>query len=290
MSASRNAEVNLWQPSDFKRLKTLDFKTNSEDVMWDLCYLRDSYIIFCVETTLKILDFATNTLIKTIDAHKATIRCLAVIDDNTVVSGGWDGIIKIWDVENFENIFCSKQLVEPGSKLSRFCKVTRTILISSDQEVWLRVWNLKTSELQRKLVGHTKAIACIAKINSFKVASGSHDQTIKIWNIDTGECLATLEGHQSAVLSLTAIDLDTIASGSSDNTIKIWFDGKLQTTLTSHNAAVSSLCLLADKILLSGSYDYTVKIWNLMSAQCFKTLVTTHKNFISKLIKINKSE
>lgn len=85
-----------------------------------------------------------------------------------------------------------------------------------------------------------------------------------------------------------------LLSGDDDNSISVYIreeiseNYKLIKSLTGHTNDV--YCIIESKEpnrVLSCSWDNTIREWNLITMQCIKVIVTTHKDGISKIMLIN---
>jgi WD40 repeat protein len=150
-------------------------------------------------------------------------------------------------------------------------------LASGSEDQTIKLWNLKTGQINRTLSGHTASVRSIGlSPDGQTLASGSSDRTIKLWNVQTGQLRQTLEGHSDTVWSV-AFDRtgQLLISGSGDNTIKLWNvqTGQLRQTLEGHSGPVYSVALSPDgQTLASGSGDRTMKLWNAQTGALLYTL------------------
>ncbi|MBW4493569.1 MAG: hypothetical protein KME26_10895 [Oscillatoria princeps RMCB-10] len=115
-------------------------------------------------------------------------------------------------------------LVEPSGKVSSVAvSPDGQVLASGCQDGSVKLWDLKTGQVQRILLGHSLAVNCVAISADGKVlASGSGDKTVKLWNAHTGELLQTLEDHAERVAAVAfSPDGKTLVSGSQDETVKV---------------------------------------------------------------------
>ena len=169
------------------------------------------------------------------------------------------------------------------------------------------IWNIITSKLEIKLVGHENIVNSIAWNPNGKIlASGSDDGTVKVWNTESGVIISTFSlspeineiGRSKSIQSVQISQVVTvdasevniviwspdgifIASGSNDNTIRIWHAGLgiLHRTLNGHTGIIASLAWnpLIDNIA-SGSGDHTVKIWPLSSNIIVDEIIALNDN------------
>jgi WD40 repeat protein len=224
-------------------------------------------------------------------------------DGQRIISGGWDGNFKTWNLETgkLENVikshskWISSLAISPDGQR----------IVSGgveDKNNSIEVWNLAMGKLEHKLEGHSRsAFRFSISPDGRYIISGSFDKSIKIWNLDTGKLERTLVGHSGGIYSLAISSSGQyIVSGSGnqtthmfggsgdyDNTIKIWNleTGKLERTLVGHSDVVWSVAISPnEKYIVSGSADKSIKIWNLETGKLERTLVGDSKGVQSVAI------
>ncbi|MEA5594187.1 NACHT domain-containing protein [Rivularia sp. UHCC 0363] len=196
-------------------------------------------------------------------------------DDKSLVTGGADGEIRLWQVSDGKQIFCfrghnnwvSSVAFSPDSKIIASCSHSGNV----------RLWHSQTKQLLKTLRGHTnKAHGLSFNSNGTILASCSDDQTIKVWDITTGECITTLQGHTHAVLAVSiAPNGQILASSSYDSSIKVWdiSTGNCLKTLQSNEYGIKSVAFSHDsKIIVSGGADKTIKRWEVTTGKCINNL------------------
>lgn len=212
--------------------------------------------------------------------HSGPIHDAAISQDSRwLVTGGWDGEIRVWDLAHPEN--------EPV-KLSAHAPSVRAVsitpdgrwLVSGGEDNAIRFWNLRDlaqPPIQRTL--HQGPVTTIAiSRDSHWVATGSEDASVQLIRITNDPAhpigyTIPLEGHQKSVTSL-AFDRDShwLASGSQDATIRLWdvtaWDVSTPVdTLSGHSAGITDLEITSDgRWLASASRDDTVRLWRLDNA------------------------
>jgi WD40 repeat protein len=97
-------------------------------------------------------------------------------------------------------------------------------IASGSTDHTIKLWDARTSDLQKTLVGHSGFVNTVAfSPDGKQIASGSRDYTIKLWDARTGDLQKTLAGHSGLVIAVAfSPDGKQIASGSMDETIKLW--------------------------------------------------------------------
>ena len=65
----------------------------------------------------------------------------------------------------------------------------------------LKIWDIRTGKILKKLNGHTHAVIMIAELSNLNIVSTSLDKTIVIWSYD-GMIINTLEGFDNPVMEV----------------------------------------------------------------------------------------
>ncbi|KAF8640736.1 hypothetical protein AX17_000387 [Amanita inopinata Kibby_2008] len=135
-------------------------------------------------------------------------------------------------------------------------------LISGSGDGAVRMWDMRTGQAHRTLLGHTGPITCV-QFDEIHVMSGSLDKTIRVWDLRTGGIFETIK-YDHAV---TALQYDTrkVVAATGENGVKIYNRTSIQHSalLTNgHTKPVERLRYM-DRYLVTGGRDSTVKIWSL---------------------------
>ena len=119
--------------------------------------------------------------LQTLMGHSHIVSSLAIsADGKLLVSGSWDKMIKIWQLDTGELISTLKGhrdrvyaiALSPDGK----------IIASGSADKTIKLWHLQTGELLATFTGHANTVTALAFTASGKMlVSGSLDKTIKIW-------------------------------------------------------------------------------------------------------------
>jgi tetratricopeptide (TPR) repeat protein len=141
----------------------------------------------------------------------------------------------------------------------------------------LKVWEVATRRLLRRLDGHTGYCVSLDFSRDGKLlACGSRDGTAILWSTETWKATHTLQnpekesqlgkGGPGLVEDVAfAPDGKTLALASREGSVQLWdvATGKLLETLRGHSSAVSAVVFSPDgRTLASGGSDQTVRLWN----------------------------
>ena len=147
-----------------------------------------------------------------IEINGGTQRILSVVfveDGKQVLSGGEEGVIRRWRVDDGQEVDEPIQVegaeiyaaaVSPDGKWL-VCGLRRSS--PDDGKTNVRVWNTQTHEKVLDINGHTNSVTAVdVSPDSTKLATGSFDHTACIWNITTGQRLVGPLQHDGDVVAV----------------------------------------------------------------------------------------
>ena len=153
--------------------------------------------------------------VKVLEGHRGPISSLCA-SSHTIVSGGWDSTIKVWDLysgrllrslSGHKNIVANVGFDEEANAIA-----------SISEDLTMKIWNLTTGECLHSLRAHDK-LYFMGMVGDVIVTSSS-DRTLKAFSARTGQCLHVFRGHTRGVWC-RYFSGDMLASGSFDKTIKV---------------------------------------------------------------------
>jgi hypothetical protein len=219
-------------------------------------------------SNVKVWDLKTGKLIHTLLGHQKPVNVVVISPDGQILASG-SNKIKLWNLHKGDRI-CT--LWHSSAVHAIAISPDGTILASGSSDTKIRLWNPRTGDPLRTLIGHAGDVKAIAMSPDGQLLfSGSADTTIKIWHLITGKLLYSLTEHTDEITSLAVSpDGQTLFSSSADTTIKIWRISNCEAvqTLTGHSEKINTIALSPDgKVLASGSSDQTIKIWQIDKIQ-----------------------
>mmetsp|Transcript_19746 Transcript_19746/g.25591 ORF Transcript_19746/g.25591 Transcript_19746/m.25591 type:complete len:448 (+) Transcript_19746:94-1437(+) len=202
--------------------------------------------------------------LQTVKSHRGVAKCVSQcpLGRHVVASGGSDGEVKIWEVDENKQLQIRARCRGHKSKIESVCAINvgaHALVASAGWDRSIILWqvNLDNAEenidegdetmasKRRKTTNGTSAREQMVEIenprwitgdhtdnvssvvwggdeNTATLFSGSWDHSLKCWDVTRECCTATLNGNK-VVTSLSFSSLSKmLASGHSDNAVRLW--------------------------------------------------------------------
>lgn len=196
------------------------------------------------------------SLSKELVGHKGCVRCVCVLKDNRIVTGGLDNQIIIWKCTN------------------NYWKQELHLLHHNKYILALESSNSKSSD----------------KYCDIEFYSGGLDEIIYRLSANDGKIIATYKGHQSAICNIKELSkLNIFVSGSWDGSARIWdiASSTCKHILNGHQHAVAVSIISQPNnekyFLLTGSQNKSLHLWEIPEAKLIKTISNSHDDIIRSI-------
>lgn len=148
-------------------------------------------------------DLARRVQVRAFKEHDDAILDIAVDKQpgsHRVVTAGADEAICIWDMAAGKVV----QRISTESKGGGILRVAldptnRDRCVTGHQDRRIRVWNLKTGELESTLSGHNSHIGSLTISPDGRTLMSADDQTVRLWDINTGRQTVVVIGRSPEV-------------------------------------------------------------------------------------------
>jgi division protein 1 len=238
VSASLDNTVRVWDLSRGRCLGLLE----GHNAPVQCIQMEDSLVVTgSLDASLKLWDLSKihdedeeGPLIHSFESHIEEITALSYHNYN-MVSGSQDRTIRQWDLQTghcqqtIDVLWASQQnlstSVEPSviaDRTTPFIGALQTYdaaLATGTSDGIVRLWDLRSGEVVRSLVGHTGPVTCL-QFDERHLATGSTDRSIRIWDLRTGG-IHDAFAYESPISSLQ-FDSRRIVSSNNENTAKIY--------------------------------------------------------------------
>jgi WD40 repeat protein len=192
-----------------------------------IAYSPDSRIIALGmdDKTIVLIDSATgNSIGQPLFGQRSAIRSLAFSSDgHTLVSGGWDASVLVWDLKNQPLSQTLSGVTSPVVSVVFSPDGKRLATASVDQII--RLWDTTTWQMIGQSIANNGNVGTLAfSPDSQILASGGADNLIHLWDIETGKLLGEpLTGQKDEIQCLAfSPDGNWLAAGGKNNRLTIW--------------------------------------------------------------------
>lgn len=163
--------------------------------------------------------------LRSFEAHPKGVMSLAfTASGDVLVSGGGDGMVKIWAADGANLI----RTIPGHSDSVLAVAITpdgKLIASASNGAIpTITLTNLATGKEVRRLIGHTRSVFALAiSPDGELLASTGLDKSIRLWRVEDGAERGLLLGHEQRVNGVAfSPDQRTIVSAGMDGTARVW--------------------------------------------------------------------
>ncbi|GHJ89793.1 hypothetical protein NliqN6_6195 [Naganishia liquefaciens] len=135
-------------------------------------------------------------------------------------------------------------------------------LASGSGDGGVRMWDMRTGQAHRTLIGHTAPVTCLQFDENF-IISGGLDKTIRTWDLRMGNIVDTLKYE----FPVTALQFDSrkVISCTGENGVEVYnrTSGEHTRLVVNGHTKPAERLRFMDKYLVTGGRDGTAKVWAL---------------------------
>ena len=213
------------------------------------------------------------------DSGNPNCIALGILDNRPViVSGGEDGVVRVWDLATGLPIGKPSRGHEgPVNAIALGTRDNRPVIVSGGKDGMLRVWDLATGlpigKPLRGNKGWVNAIALGMLENRQVVVSGGGYGMVRVWDLATckprGEPLDCDEYEVDSIALSTLKNQPVIVSGGTANTLRVWdlaTGAPRAKPLCGHSDWLTPFVLGTlenQPVIVSGGGGCMVRVWDL---------------------------
>ena len=211
-----------------------------------------------------------------LSGHNAAVWTVAFdMDTHVIVSGGTDGIVRLWDLQRYKLWHCKKHL----SGHSKGVIIVRLdgpndLLFTGSADHTIMVWKPSDGSLLATLVGHTGYVNALDFGDKYLV-SGSSDGTVRVWDKKSFQMIKVIKDSTDSVYCVKCDESkDMVMSCGADGFIYIHriSTGQLLRSFKAHENSVNCITFdAAENLIVTGSADQTLVFWDYSKGKAVKT-------------------
>jgi WD40 repeat protein len=221
--------------------------------------------------TLRLLDMDSDR-----EGHAGEIYGVAFAPDGTtLLTGGWDGCLRLWDAGTGHPLASVQAAQKPLSACAWTVDGTRWL--SGSMEGMLGIWDVANQGLLFEFLAHTRPISAFSFTPDGQgLVTASWDRQIVLRKVGREREGRTLAGHQDIVAGCRyAANGAHLLSWSHDRSLRLWDpnSGSEIGRLVGHEDRVTCAALSPDgRLAVSGGRDGELKVWDLATSSDLTTL------------------
>ncbi len=222
--------------------------------------------------------------------EKQTEAILAVAltpDAKTLVTGGRDKKVKVWDVKSGRLLKTLEGHTDWVFAIA--ISPDGNTIVSGSRDFTTRAWDLSTGKCLREYNGAKEGVRAVLFTSDGKrIITGSDDDEIYVWDFHTGAMISKIQATEGYVLSLAFTPNEKrLIAGCQSGAIVIFnfATGQIERKIKAHGPWVTTLCVTPDgKWVLSGSLDYKAFLWDISTGAKVRDFIGHHMSVYSAQI------
>lgn len=185
-----------------------------------------------------------------------------------VVSGGWDGQGRVWNLEKWETELTLGG--HEGMAVWGVVALDDTTVATGCADKGIRIFDLRKSSagevLPQSTIHTPDVVRALCKVpgnhpSGADIASASNDGIIRLWKIN-GQQVAELHGHESFIYSLASTPAGELVSSGEDRTVRVWRGSECVQTITHPAISVWTVSVCQDSgDIATGASDGIARVF-----------------------------
>lgn len=265
-TGSKN-DVRLWRLNQQKEIVRI---TVANFICSSLLFVRDDQMLLSAWNDGIIRAFSSHNgefYFSIHNAHTKAVSTIAVTsDDTTLISGGCDGQVRVWDIKTDMRRLITILKEHRGPITSLHVSSNNEDLISSSTDGTCVVWDIIRYNRKHILMNNTMFMMAQFTPDGIQILTCGTDRKIAYWETLDGSLVRDIEGSSAGTINCVDISPDGryFVTGSNDCTVKIWeYNSADLTHVGTFHAAIITACKFSadGKHVVTASADGTIMIW-----------------------------
>ena len=234
------------------------------------------------------------------NAHNSDISCISILSNNKLISGDYDGNLKLWKqtFKGFNNIQKGKA---HNGKINNLVYINYGKFASTSiKDNFILIWKENNIDERYKIIekylfdeGNFCVVLNILNDKNTLISSFNDNKIHILEDKDKNNKYKEIKifgEHSKSINIIIQLQTGEIISGSDDKTLKIWKKYILSETLIGHKDYVTDIIELTNNKICSSSSDKKIIIWerkNLIDKFNLYQILESHLDSIRTLIGLN---
>ncbi|XP_041978961.1 WD repeat-containing protein 55 homolog [Aricia agestis] len=233
------------------------------------------------DKTIMATDFETGKLKQCYEnAHEVPVYRLISLDDNKIVTGDDNGVVKLWDLRKQDPIFDIK--VGEDHVADMITNESQKYLVCAGGDGLLTTIDLKGSKIYTTSEQYDTELTCLGLFRSdTKLVAGSSSGKFYLFNWkEFGLHSDEYVGHKSSVQCMIPITQNIVVSSGEDGILRAahLFPQRQLGIVGQHSLPVECIDISHDgNYIASSSHDNDIKFWNISYFESIDSIIDVNK-------------
>lgn len=200
--------------------------------------------------------------------HKAVTAIAATTDSGRIVSGGQEGMVRIWRIgKQSQTMEASMKDHKGPINCIQIKTSTDDECVSASSDGSCIIWDLNTHKRRTSLFANTFFMSVIYHPDESQLVTAGTDRKITYWDSFDGQPIRIIDGSDSNPVNSLAIDHDghSVVTGGADKLVKLWGydEGHCYNTGMAHSGSVTAVGVTPDRTkIVSVGTEGGIFIWD----------------------------
>lgn len=211
--------------------------------------------------------------------HESHVRCVAVLGEDMLITGGLDAQVFMWKRASATEPFALlKTLHHHSDWVNDLCPshdAAGGFYSASKDKTACRL-DAEGNPV-RQFIGHEDNVCSVVERGT-QLVTGSWDGTAKVWDINTGEMRHSLDAGPPRAVTVAILPTGEIVTGAQDASLRIFRGTECTKKIENAHGAIIRSISVASTNLVTASNDNSLKIWSF--DLCEMGTLAGHQNFV----------
>jgi WD40 repeat protein len=185
----------------------------------------DQYLLRSENRDLEIWSFAKGKLLRYMEPGRMqTHSAVVTADGSRVVSGHWQGIVKVWSSATGE---MQRELRGGNGDVSALAIAPNGWMLATGTRhchdtCMIHLFDIVSGAAIRSFLGHAGGVTALAfTLDGSRLISGGEHGEVALWDVGSGARIATDDRQRGRILTIAPLG-DGAISASTDTSIRVW--------------------------------------------------------------------
>ncbi|KAF5832700.1 flagellar associated protein [Dunaliella salina] len=212
------------------------------------------------------------------DAHHKAVTAIAPTSDSgKVISGGEEGMVRVWRINRDSQVLEASMKDHKGSVNSIQVKMDDSECVSASSDGSCIIWDLRTFKRRTSLFANTFFKSVIYHPDESQLVTAGTDRKITYWDAYDGQAIRIIDGSDSDEVNSLATDRDgeAIISGGGDKLVRLWGydEGHCYFIGMAHSGSITRVAVTPDKnAVVTVGMEGGIFVWQYSAPQSLADL------------------